>query len=88
MFEAFGVLLRFPFFLAGITLLSIFIIPLWVLGFIIQIVGLPFVFISSAFTNDKSRWEYKVKDLQEMFTSEFFAKPYRACYNWLVGKKT
>jgi len=86
MFETIGLLCRFPFFVLGITLLSISIIPFWGLVFILHVIGLPFVYMGSAFKNDKSGWEHKVKDFNEVCSSEFFAKPYRVCYNWFIKK--
>ena len=45
-----GIILRFPFFCVGVFLWAVALMPLAVLVMLAQIVCIPFVFLSSAFS--------------------------------------
>jgi hypothetical protein len=57
-----GIILRFPLFCVGVFLWAVALMPLAVLFMFGQIVCIPFVFLSSAFSNDPKKLEDHIKD--------------------------
>ena len=57
-----GVILRFPFFCLGVLLWAVLIMPLAVVLMFLQILCIPWVFISSAFDGDPEKFESHIKD--------------------------
>jgi hypothetical protein len=75
-------LIRLPFFLLGLTAVTVFVMPFMLLFFIWGMVKLPFVFISCAFANDT----YPFRDhKREYFDPSVYAEPYTGLWRWLEG---
>jgi hypothetical protein len=73
MFEFFGILVRLPFFIIGIIMWKIIGFPLWIFFSILGIILIPFRFIGSALSHDKSSWN---EHLNGIFNSNYITEPY------------
>ena len=82
MFEFFAIILRLPFFLLGVSLWTLAVVPLWLLVTSFGLLRLPFVFISAAWDNNKSTWEYETSEFAKSIGPEFFINPYRQLFQW------
>ena len=91
-----GVILRFPFFCAGVFLWAVFIMPLAVFIMFLQILCIPFVFLSSAFSGDPEKFQTHIRDTFSFYDSmkclddmkAWLIRPEPASYShWTDGKK-
>ena len=99
--EAMAILVRLPFFLAGLFFLTLgymLFIPLALLLFFIVapicfIVSLPVKFVVDALSNDLRHFQWELDKMKDFFRFEELRKifefnPYRNLCKWWVGEKS
>jgi len=84
-FYAVGFLLRLPLFLLGVTLVTLIVIPLALLGSLLSIILIPFVFLRAAFHNDKAIFANHVNQIFKWFS--FARDAYKDLKEWLYKKR-
>jgi hypothetical protein len=75
--RAVGIILRFPIFLFALVIYTAVWIPLQILGSVFNLVGIPWVFLRSAFNNDPD-------DLKN-YTQRIFPKDLAKGYSGIVS---
>jgi hypothetical protein len=79
MLNAIAAIIRFPFFVLGLSIWTI----LWPLFYVRALIILPFRFIGAAFQNDLGHFIYQTS---EDLSGAWISKGYRGLFRWEQGK--
>lgn len=76
-----GFILRIPIFCAGIVLWTVVVMPVTFLFMLAQVIGIPFVFLSAAFSNDTQKFR---DHIEHTFSFDESLRIARDLKSWLV----
>lgn len=77
LFGAIGVLLRLPFYLIGLVLVTVVVVPFSLLGQLLGLVAIPWVFLKSAFLNRPEVLQEHIKEYSGFDVGGFYGDLWR-----------
>lgn len=80
LFHGLGILLRLPFYLLAMVLVTVFVVPIALLGQLLGLATIPWVFLKSAFLN---RPDMLQEHLNEYWGRLDFGDWYADLWRWL-----